>query len=422
MRILKVLGFFSILFINSDQFNVFPSFVDSESIQKVKATCNFMESISQLLNLKRNLFCDYDNNATPNPSKTTNVSLSLMPKILDFDEENGDISLHSWIALNWMDPQLIWTPSDYEEITFVHVKSWQIWSPNLYADTIADISDRNRLPTTECLLYNSGLVSCVFAVKFISKCNPDFTYWPYDKHQCRVTFFSWKETTGQVNLQIDGTGIFMNDYINDTMWDFKFINSTKRVINSTSNETSPWITYDFLLTRHHGKMNASTIVPAIALMMLTLVVLCLDLKSIERVMVACVNFICHLLSMYVVQLHLPYNGANTPHILLFYRESLGLATFALILTALLRKVEDMTTDIPSWISLATTFVLNNKAGRFLILKDDDLKTTDRDNVNEENTNAPKSSWKYFSTIIDWLSFFCIVLTYAIVLIILLPVS
>ncbi|KAL0109020.1 hypothetical protein PUN28_014249 [Cardiocondyla obscurior] len=126
--------------------------------------------------------------------------------------------------------------------------------------------------------------------------------------------------------------------------------------------------------------------------------------------------------MYVVQLHLPYNGANTPHILLFYRESLGLATFALILTALLRKVEDMTTDIPSWISLATTFVLNNKAGRFLILKDDDLKTTDRDNVNEENTNAPKSSWKYFSTIIDWLSFFCIVLTYAIVLIILLPVS
>lgn len=115
--------------------------------------------------------------------------------------------------------------------------------------------------------------------------------------------------------------------------------------------------------------------------------------------------------------------------MLFYRESLGLATFAIILTALLRKLEDMNTEIPNWISFTTTFVLSNKAGRFLILKDDESKMADRDIMTEENSHAPKSeismkesSWKYFAAIIDWLSFFCVILTYVIILITLVPAS
>lgn len=112
--------------------------------------------------------------------------------------------------------------------------------------------------------------------------------------------------------------------------------------------------------------------------------------------------------------------------MLFYRESFALATFAIILTALLRKLEDMSTEMPNWISFTTTFVLSNKAGRFLILKDDESKIAERDIVTEESSDVLKSevsrkelSWKYFAAIIDWLSFFCIVLTYVITLIILI---
>lgn len=114
---------------------------------------------------------------------------------------------------------------------------------------------------------------------------------------------------------------------------------------------------------------------------------------------------------------------------LFYRESLGLATFAIVLTALLRKLENMNTEVPNWISFVTTFVLSNKVGRFLILKDGESKMADRDIMIEENSHVPKSemsmkesSWKYFAAIIDWLSFFCVILTYVIILIILVPTS
>lgn len=64
-----------------------------------------------------------------------------------------------------------------------------------------------HLPTTECLLYNSGRINCVPAVKFVSKCNPDWTYWPYDKHQCRVIFTSEMYKGEEVDFLLNGSGV-----------------------------------------------------------------------------------------------------------------------------------------------------------------------------------------------------------------------
>lgn len=71
------------------------------------------------------------------------------------------------------------------------------------------MSDQYQLPDTECLLYSSGSVTCVPAVKFVAKCNPDYTYWPYDKQQCRVTFISWMHKGEEVNLLPDRKGVYV---------------------------------------------------------------------------------------------------------------------------------------------------------------------------------------------------------------------
>jgi len=109
---------------------------------------------------------------------------------------------------------------------------------------------------------------------------------------------------------------------------------------------------------------------------------------------------------------------------LFYRDSLALATFALILTALLRKLQNMSIEMPSWISSMTMFILSNRAGRFLVLNDEESKI-DGGIVIEDNSDLPKSgvkesSWRHFAAIIEWLSLFCVIFTYIIILIILVP--
>jgi len=98
-----------------------------------------------------------------------------------------------------------------------------------------------------------------------------------------------------------------------------------------------------------------------------------------------------------------------------------LATFALILTALLRKLQNIRMEMPNWISSTTTFILSNKAGRFLVLNDEKSKIADGGIVIEDNLDTPKSemkkeSWRHFAAIIEWLSFFCVILTYVIILI------
>lgn len=114
-------------------------------------------------------------------------------------------------------------------------------------------------------------------------------------------------------------------------------------------------------------------------------------------------------------------------VVIFYGDSVALATFAIILTVLLRKLEDINTEMPNWISSITTFILSNRIGRFLILKDSEIKLADENTATEANLNVPKSetklkgpSWNHFATIIDWLSFICVILTYIIMLIIVVP--
>lgn len=112
---------------------------------------------------------------------------------------------------------------------------------------------------------------------------------------------------------------------------------------------------------------------------------------------------------------------------LFCRDSWALATFVLILTVLSRKLQDISTEMPSWASSVTIFVLSNRAGRFLILTEEESKMITGDIANDRDSNVPesgattrKSSWKHFVVIVDWLSLFCVTFAYIIMLIILVP--
>ncbi|KMQ92065.1 neuronal acetylcholine receptor subunit alpha-3 [Lasius niger] len=408
MRILQVFGFF--IFWPSNSFIVVNSYLDIVS-RKCK---NVEDTKLPLLRLKRQLFCDYDSSSHPNHFKNnvTVVTLRLMPKLME---------------LTWSDPHLTWSPSDYDGINFIHVKSSKIWTPDLCVYNSGDmLDDQLELPVTECLLFSEGSVSCVPAVKFVAKCDPDYTYFPYDKYICRITFGSWRYIEEEVDYQISRDGISMDEYENNTEWDFKFINAVKEIKTHKccGNDTFSSIDYNFLLTRYQGRKHITIVIPAIALILLTLTVLCLDPKSMERFALASVNYICHLLCLYFVHWQLQYNGVNTPKIFIFYGESVALATFAIILTILLRKLEDMNTKMPNWISSTTMFILSNRAGRFLIVKDNETKMADENTVTEGNSNVLKSeakmkepSWRHFATIIDWLSFICVILTYIIMLII-----
>ncbi|KAG5323126.1 ACH1 protein, partial [Acromyrmex heyeri] len=401
------------------------SFRMKETEDIITRGCKKLENTTPLLRLKKYLFCNYDSTIRPNHHKVvTNITLRLMPKMMEFTED-GVLTLHSWMSFFWTDAFLTWTPSSYNGLTYIHVQPFYLWMPDIYVYNSGDMTsnDYETIFNTECLVFNNGSVICVPPVKIVSKCDPDYTYWPYDQHTCLITLGSWSHIGEEMDVHLDGTGVDMNGYENNTQWDMKLLNAEKVVkkYKCCPNDTFPRIDYTFLLTRHYSIHYRAYIAPAIALIFLTLTVLWLDSRSVERVAMASINFICHLLCIFDLYWMVPFNGVNSPYIMLFYRDSLMLATFALILTALLRKLQNMSMEMPSWISSTTTFILNNKAGRFLVLNDEESKIADGGIVTEDNSDTPKSemkkeSWRHFTAIIEWLSFFCVILTYVIILI------
>lgn len=67
--------------------------------------------------------------------------------------------------------------------------------------------DYDTIWNTECLVFNTGSVICVPSMKYVSKCNPDYTYWPHDQHTCKISLGSWSHTGEEINVHLDGTGV-----------------------------------------------------------------------------------------------------------------------------------------------------------------------------------------------------------------------
>ncbi|XP_029155413.1 neuronal acetylcholine receptor subunit alpha-3-like isoform X2 [Nylanderia fulva] len=428
MRILQIFGFFIILWQYRADCLYMDTFIATKLEEDVMTRgCKNLEDTTPLLRLKKYLFCTYDNTVRPNHQKASiNVTLKLMPKMMEYIGHKEILTLHSWMSFSWTDTHLTWTPNNFDGVTYIHVKSDELWVPDLCVHNSDMSNDVLKMPTTDCLVFNTGSVICVPAVKYMSKCDSDYTYWPYDQQTCHVVLGSWSYWKEEVDFHFDGNGINMDSYKNNTLYDLKFVDAVKHIkkYECCPNNTFPKMDYSFMLIRHYGIKHKTIITPAIALILLTLTVLWLDSRSVERTAVASVNLICHLFCLYDLHWQMPYNGINPPNIMLFYRDSLALATFALILTTLLRKLQNMSTDMPNWISSSTMFVINNRAGRFLILKDEKSKITGDSIVIEDSSDLSKSgrkeSWRYFAAIVEWLSFFCVFLIYVIILITLLP--
>ena len=105
----------------------------------------------------------------------------------------------------------------------------------------------------------------------------------------------------------------------------------------------------------------------------------------------------------------------------FYESSLGIATFTLIVTSILRHLQELTTEPPMWISTVTTSILRSRVGQILLISILDPAVTAKieadmdDNTDLVQSNSKRSPWKYIIVLIGWLAFLSIFLAYIVLL-------
>lgn len=109
----------------------------------------------------------------------------------------------------------------------------------------------------------------------------------------------------------------MHEFVQNNEWDVKIGNlSQSSEIYHTEMDAMIFMTVS--LRRHPTRASVVFITPMIVLTMLTLTVLYLDCRSLERMAVSCSNFICHLICLFDLHWYMPSNGAiSTPKIRMY---------------------------------------------------------------------------------------------------------
>ncbi|XP_011495936.1 PREDICTED: neuronal acetylcholine receptor subunit beta-4-like [Ceratosolen solmsi marchali] len=391
--------------------------------------CKDISSKSVYLQLKSYLFCDYDADVRPenNKKKTTSIEITVMPKIIEFNDATNILDVHCWTAMNWTDPYLTWNPDDFEGLNSLYISSNDVWVPDIIVHNSGDANDNAKsIPETTCGLNSNGGILCIPAIKYTAHCDTDYTHYPYDIQNCTIELASWSYSSDEILLLLSH-GIVMTDFTPNNEWKILKSSIIYKIQDFKMNNSHTSLIYiiQFILQRRGAGIHIVYIVPAIILMVMTLSVLWLDCHSTERMIVAYISFICHLICIQDLYAIIPHNGAALPNILQFYENSFLLMAGTLIITALLREVQNSSILAPQWLTCTTSLILQSKFGQVLLLSILDPKASafletsadDRTDLMHAKKNL---TWSYVILLLGWLTFISVLFTYIIMLVILLP--
>ncbi|CAK9806018.1 Neuronal acetylcholine receptor subunit alpha-5 [Anthophora plagiata] len=391
--------------------------------------CKDILNNSVTLELKDHLFCAYDTDVKPTGNIL--VQFGLYIRQFDVDELSSMVSFDVWIRMLWTDPLLSWNPTVFDGITSLHVMNYEIWVPDvtIHSATIMDVDI--EMPKVECWVNHTGNIVCVPSMSYTTSCESDYTWWPYDMMNCTIHIASWAHSTNEIDLRFadfNEEGQLIVDLSEHLQWSVVEVSHSERLIDSKFGLgfISKYLSYHVLLKRHSSMYSTIYITMAIVLMTMTLMTLWLEPKSTERIILANLNFVLHFCSVQEIQWMLPHTGARPPELLLFYEKSLILATLALILTSVLRHMQELTAEAPGWLSSVTVTILKSRVGQVFLASILDPRASARietnvdDNAQLVSFDKQKTTWRYTSILIGWLAFIGVFLVYVIMLIVSLP--
>ncbi|KAF7990748.1 hypothetical protein HCN44_000553 [Aphidius gifuensis] len=386
-------------------------------------TCNELSSKSPNLRLKKYLFCNYD--ATVRPiiyhNNKTEITITPFVESAEYNDYSDSLVLTTWLRIRWIDEYLKWTPKEYDYIDTIIVYSSEIWTPELMIQNAKNGYGSEILPPTKCSLGFGGEVICVPTVDLNVKCDTDRSQWPDDKHKCTIEFGSSYQTDKEI---IFSSKIIIPNDRKPVQKNWKIDGPIAKFINKTSkfnkNDKFPVFTMTYNVMRINNQIKSLFLYPTIVLTILTLSTIWLDPGSKERIILACINFLCHLLCIQDLHWKIPLTGSATPNIMMFYYSSLLLALMSLILTCIFRYIVELKKPLPNWLSTHVSSLLTSKAGQIFLLSVLDPKASavfndDNDDDNNElvNSSNKKTNWNYFVILLGWLSFITFSLIYII---------
>lgn len=294
---------------------------------------NSSEIEEQLL---RNLFVHYDKTVRPaNPDQTIAVQIAFQLKQIDFDDSKGLFNAAAHFFAKWEDPKLKWTPSEYGNISKIHLKQHEVWLPdvslyNSLGNKALDILDSGIMT-----LENSGIIVWNMDIRLKTLCDLDMFHWPHDTHKCIIKLGSWTYD-----------GLLLDLYPSKKIKPIsEFIENPEFVITNftTHRETTfyvccsePYITLEYYIefTRRFSAFSSVFLMPAFCVVIMTLAAFWIPPHRGEKILLNGFTLILILMyQLYFIANHSTFS-LRLPLIAIFYSISFVLVTLSMVISVL----------------------------------------------------------------------------------------
>ncbi|XP_046452694.1 acetylcholine receptor subunit alpha-like isoform X3 [Daphnia pulex] len=197
-----------------------------------------------------------------------------------------------WVEQYWYDYKLMWEPSEYGEVSMLHVPSDHIWRPDISLYNNADGNFEVTL-STKATVYSNGLVEWKPPAIYKSSCEIDVEYFPFDEQTCVMKFGSWTYDGNKVDLrhldEVEGSnivdiGMDLSEFYMSVEWDILEVPAVRsEKFYTCCVEPYLDITFNITMRRKTLFYTVNLIIPCMGISFLTILTFYLPSDSGEKV-------------------------------------------------------------------------------------------------------------------------------------------
>ncbi|XP_051992071.1 neuronal acetylcholine receptor subunit alpha-7-like [Xyrauchen texanus] len=305
--------------------------------------------------LLKNLLKDYNPMERPvaNDSLPITVVLSLsLVQIMDVDEKNQVLTSNIWVNMRWYDHYLQWNQSEYPGVKNLRFTTDQIWTPDILLYNSAD-DEFDSTYKSNVVVNSSGYCNYLPPGIFMSTCNVDVRWFPFDIQKCELKFGSWTFDGWLLDLQMNEADI--SGYMPNGEWDLVGVPGMRNELYyDCCKEPFPDVTFVVTIRRRTLYYALNLLIPCVLLSSMTLLIFVLPADSGEKISLGITVLLSLTVFMLLVAEIMPATSDSIPLIGQYFASIMIIVGMSVIATVVVLQYHHHDPNggtMPKWVQL-----------------------------------------------------------------------
>uniref|UniRef100_A0A3B4F7C8 CHRNA7-FAM7A fusion protein-like n=1 Tax=Pundamilia nyererei TaxID=303518 RepID=A0A3B4F7C8_9CICH len=263
---------------------------------------------------------------------------------------------HSWscncVSQQWYDHYLQWNQSEYPGVKNLRFTPDQVWTPDiLLYNSAHDKFDATF--KTYVLVNSSGFCEYLPPGIFISTCNVDVRWFPFDIQRCELKFGSWTFDGWLLDIQMKKADV--SGYMPNGEWDLLEVpGGRNEVFYECCVEPYPDVTFVVTLRRRTLFYALNLLIPCVLLSSMTLLVFLLPANSGEKISLGITVLLSLTVFMLMVAEIMPATSDSVPLIGQYFASTMVIVGMSVVATVIVLQFHHHNPDsghMPRWVIL-----------------------------------------------------------------------